>query len=1163
MTQPAARTVGCGRREFLAALGAATVMQGCALRRGVGSLSDVGQRLEKELLEDIVPFWERHSVDREFGGFLTCLDRDGSVYDTFKHLWMQWREVYMFAALWNAGYREHRYLDLAEHGFRFLWRHGRRSDGSYHYMLDRKGGVISDTDGGQEAFTESFAAIGCAELYKATHDEKYRREALSAYGIYRRNTASGSGRYDLLAYPMIELNVLQVMRGAFGGYDSEIAACIRRMRRFAHPESGVMFERMKGSGEFDLDTQYGRFVNPGHALEGLSFVMNWLDESPDVELREFALRETRIMGEFGIDAHDDGVWYFRDALGKPMSRHEYFLKAWWPQCEAASAMLHAHALSGDGWYLDRFRRIDDFCTRSLRDPKYGEWFAYAPVEGRAHHAYKGSRFKGFFHIPRHLLTCIRICRNGVLGALLVALSCPCAAQADVVLVKDSVACAEVVVPDDSWDAESYAAEELVHFLHKSTGVELPIVHDGEATQGRAKVLIGRAAGIGGLPPWNGRVVSGEGELKIAGGDDKAFSRKANGRACGTLYAVYEFLDRELRLRFLWPDDDGGGTAIDVRKTVVIGDCDYAYRPPFESVNIRHLPAEYARRAARVVEDSVHYPEKTRGHAFVDWWKRYGETHPDFFEMLNGRRNVQAGTSMCVANPAFHEEIVRIWRAAREMNPHVRYSINACENDTAGRCTCPMCRAWDDPEADPAKDVSARYARYYGALYDLAAKIDPSVRVFGYAYANYKNPPRGVKLPENVNISYVPDSDHPFDDATRERVLGGIRGWQKTGCTLNYRPNLLDGYAMPHEISADYYAEFQEMRKARMKRIDVDGPNPTFGTQGPFLYILCRMMVRPDMTLDGLMDEYCDAFGPAKGAVRDYWNFWGRYVMDHAGDFHEVPEEHNRLFHSIHYGFQYAFYAHILFPERILWESAQYLRRARELAKDSPDHLRRVEFLIAGLRHAILCSRTCAICADESARNPERQAAIDAVHEFRKTAPAWSFNPKGYAFRPWINEPAAWTLHEIDPERVVKIPVKWRVKTDPDDRGLLLGYDKADFDDSAWEWGLTDRYLENQGFGRGYLHAWYRTVIDVPVKFADCKTTIRFGRVDESCRVFINGKEAASFVWNPRKDHNTMNYPMSFDVTGFVKAGERNVVSVKLTNQSGNGGLWQPVELRFE
>ena len=404
--------VAYSRRDVIAALGAATVlplMPGCAFMGGAERyLAEVRRRYVDELFGSIIPFWERHSIDREFGGFLTCLSRDGAPYDTFKHLWMQWREVYMFAALWNAGYRERRYLDNALHGFDFLWRHGRMPDGSYHYLLDRKGSVITDVDGGMEVFTESFAAIGCCELYRATGEERFRREALNAYGIYRRKTENGSGKYDLLAYPMIELNVLSVMRAAMGGgYEKEIGTAISRIRRFAHPGTGIMFERAPKGGGFELDTQFGRFVNPGHALEGCSFIMRHLRDSPDAELRRFVLFETKVMGEFGWDPVDGGIWYFRDALDRPMSRHEYFLKAWWPQNEAASAMLQAYELSGDEWYLDFFRRIDEFAWRNLRDAEYGEWFAYAPVAGRMFHDYKGSRFKGFFHLPRQLLDCIQ------------------------------------------------------------------------------------------------------------------------------------------------------------------------------------------------------------------------------------------------------------------------------------------------------------------------------------------------------------------------------------------------------------------------------------------------------------------------------------------------------------------------------------------------------------------------------------------------------------------------------------------------------------------------------------------------------------------------------------------------------------------------------------
>lgn len=62
------------------------------------------ERYEKELLENVVPFWLNHAQDREYGGFFTCLDRDGSVYDYNKYMWMQWRIVYMFATLYASEY---------------------------------------------------------------------------------------------------------------------------------------------------------------------------------------------------------------------------------------------------------------------------------------------------------------------------------------------------------------------------------------------------------------------------------------------------------------------------------------------------------------------------------------------------------------------------------------------------------------------------------------------------------------------------------------------------------------------------------------------------------------------------------------------------------------------------------------------------------------------------------------------------------------------------------------------------------------------------------------------------------------------------------------------------------------------------------------------------
>ena len=46
----------------------------------------LAEQYRSELLFRVVPFWLNKSQDTEFGGYFTCLDRDGSVYDTDKGL---------------------------------------------------------------------------------------------------------------------------------------------------------------------------------------------------------------------------------------------------------------------------------------------------------------------------------------------------------------------------------------------------------------------------------------------------------------------------------------------------------------------------------------------------------------------------------------------------------------------------------------------------------------------------------------------------------------------------------------------------------------------------------------------------------------------------------------------------------------------------------------------------------------------------------------------------------------------------------------------------------------------------------------------------------------------------------------------------------------------
>ena len=44
----------------------------------------MASRYKEELLGNVLPFWLEHSQDTKFGGYYTCLNRDGSVYDKDK-----------------------------------------------------------------------------------------------------------------------------------------------------------------------------------------------------------------------------------------------------------------------------------------------------------------------------------------------------------------------------------------------------------------------------------------------------------------------------------------------------------------------------------------------------------------------------------------------------------------------------------------------------------------------------------------------------------------------------------------------------------------------------------------------------------------------------------------------------------------------------------------------------------------------------------------------------------------------------------------------------------------------------------------------------------------------------------------------------------------------
>ncbi len=382
------------------------------------SLGSLSTKYMETLRGDLVPFWEARCLDRECGGYFNCLDRDGRPYDFEKHMWMQWRIVYMFSELAIQDFGESRWIDCARHGYAFLAKHGKSGDGSYYFALNREGvPAVAPCD----IYSDCFAAMGCAALFKASGDKACEMEAFSAMDSYIRRMDDPKGRWNKalpgkarflsLGHFMILANLCSVMKDKLGTdrYDVDAKRAVdTAMTLFLNPGFGLLFENVRPDGSFDFESCEGRHLNPGHGLEALWFIMDYARRAGDDALARKAAAVVKATIEFAWDNEHGGVFYFMDALDRPSPELQWDMKLWWPHCEALVALLMAYRATGDGEFLKWFEKVHDWTWSHFPDPAHGEWFAYLNRRGEATSTLKGGKWKCFFHLPRALLVCARL-----------------------------------------------------------------------------------------------------------------------------------------------------------------------------------------------------------------------------------------------------------------------------------------------------------------------------------------------------------------------------------------------------------------------------------------------------------------------------------------------------------------------------------------------------------------------------------------------------------------------------------------------------------------------------------------------------------------------------------------------------------------------------------
>lgn len=361
------------------------------------------------LTENILPFWLKTAIDYENGGIFTQLDKKGVVYGTDKSVWFQGRALWSFMKAYNVIEKNPEYLKAAECIYGFLPK-CTDTDGRMYFTVTKDGRELQKR---RYYFSETFAAIGCAELYKATgrqdvleSAEKYFTVAYECFTGVRKNPPKINPENlgtKALSPAMIMLSTAQTMRSMDSGkkewYNTICKECLDEILHGGYLTEKALLESVTTDGKF-VNTPSGRIVNPGHSLEAAWFIMLEGILTDNKEAVEIGKNIIDITLPLGLDKKYGGIIAFTDLLGYPPVQLEWDMKLWWPQCEAMIALRMAYLQFGDEKYLKGYEEIKEYCKEHFVDNEDGEWYGYLHYDNSVSTTLKGNIFKGPFHIPR-------------------------------------------------------------------------------------------------------------------------------------------------------------------------------------------------------------------------------------------------------------------------------------------------------------------------------------------------------------------------------------------------------------------------------------------------------------------------------------------------------------------------------------------------------------------------------------------------------------------------------------------------------------------------------------------------------------------------------------------------------------------------------------------
>jgi mannobiose 2-epimerase len=355
-------------------------------------------RFRQELTGNILPFWMRHTVDRENGGFYGEIDCDLRVNkDAPRTAVINTRILWTFSAaariLGDAAYRE-----TADWAYEYIvdkfWD---QEFGGVYWMLDHLGRPLNIR---KQIYAQAFAAYAMAEYFRATSQPEARNWATQLYHLIEDHSREPEyGGYlearfrdwspledlrlsekDLNSPKSMNthLHVLEAYANLLRVWpDDGLRASLTRLLQ-------VTMDHIVGGSHFRMffDNQWTSLtdhISFGHDIEGSWLIQEAAEVLGDAALlnraRELAVRMAKAVYDEGLDS--DGSIFYEASQGRLVDPNKH----WWAQAEAVVGFYNAWQVSGYEHFRTAAYRAWEYIEDKVVDKVHGEWHAKLKPDG--------------------------------------------------------------------------------------------------------------------------------------------------------------------------------------------------------------------------------------------------------------------------------------------------------------------------------------------------------------------------------------------------------------------------------------------------------------------------------------------------------------------------------------------------------------------------------------------------------------------------------------------------------------------------------------------------------------------------------------------------------------------------------------------------------------